>query len=143
MERTPLWSLPVGRGEDLATALSRWEQEQVLTGENKFDCASCGGLRDATRTQLLTRCPPLCLVHVLTPHLTVSLTAPLKMTMGGASRVCCGVVSHRGTPRHGHYVCHVKTRSGWRLCNDATVRDDEVKHLRSVSAYVLAFVAEP
>jgi ubiquitin C-terminal hydrolase len=57
-------SLPIERGSDLPTLLSRYFAKSILGGEEKYDCDSCRHMNEAFHYQRISKLPKVLTIHL-------------------------------------------------------------------------------
>lgn len=137
---------------DLMSALRALTEEEVLTGENKWDSGTPHGKVDAVSYFRFKKLPAVLLIYLCRVYFnkrTCSLgvikgsfncpdTLALKEfslnNEGEASYVMSGVIAHAGTPESGHYISYIRDieRDRWYCYDDdhvASVQHSDVKSL--------------
>ncbi|XP_050206045.1 ubiquitin carboxyl-terminal hydrolase 17 [Mercurialis annua] len=147
-----------GNIESLEQALTQFTADEMLDGENKYNCSRCKSYVKAKKKLTIVEAPNI-LTIVLKRFqssnfgkLNKSVRYPEVLDM---APYLCGrndkfpqyglyaVVVHRDTMSDastGHYVCYIKTPKGdWFGINDSTVMPVELERVLSEEAYMLLY----
>jgi ubiquitin C-terminal hydrolase len=112
---------------------------EVLSGDNRFHCETCGGLQDASRVPSISKAPDHLIVSLnrfsydrvaqrrqkILQHVSYSETISVPVGSNSEQPEFCtyllyGVVMHSGlSAEHGHYYCyfrHSTSSLGCALC---------------------------
>ena len=100
---------------DVMTCLEAYQTPEQLQGDNQYHCAKCNAKRDATRTVVFDKLPPvlnllLCRyvydrVKYTKTKLSDKVSMPLEIQVDDKRYVLCAIMRHIGTAAtQGHYV---------------------------------------
>ncbi|KAG6850667.1 hypothetical protein H0H93_010395 [Arthromyces matolae] len=144
-------SIPYSRSTvTLQDCLSGLFRQEELRGDNRWDCPSCKGKRDATQRLSLARLPPVLVIHLKrfqtsgssagkidtlvqcpTKNLEFLASPDMPDEFGPSSdpRTQIGpykydlyaVTNHRGELNSGHYTAYVQLGGDWRSISDERI----------------------
>ncbi|KAG2387686.1 hypothetical protein C9374_001280 [Naegleria lovaniensis] len=143
----------------LEECLSKFTEEEMLTGIEQVYCSACKAHQDVTKKLTFCRIPEVLVVQLkrfsndeklLTP---VRLSDPINFSNFLAKEArerfyqnepieyqLLGVIKHYGSLRGGHYTCQVKnSNEEWYDYNDSTVKKLSHFNPSDSSAYVLFY----
>ncbi|XP_063837984.1 ubiquitin carboxyl-terminal hydrolase 38 [Ostrinia nubilalis] len=152
---------PEGWQHSVQNLLDFYCSKERLTGENRYMCRDCGGLRDAERSVLIETTPKYLilvlknfkfdaklqvqtkLMHTMFHNHTVALPT-VRTQADHAGYVLYAAVIHAGTTLDsGHYYTLAKDKEQWHLYNDDVVSHSEERELsnsnRSKTPYILFY----
>ena len=144
----------------LYNCLDNYCFEEVLKGEDLYNCRNCKTKVQATKILKLWTVPKVLIIqlkrfnqqlqknntHIEFPKLlnmTKYITHPVAHDSDGNVGLqmydIIGVIEHSGTLSGGHYVAKCKINETWKLFNDANVTDMDESQIRTTNAYVLIY----
>ncbi|KAJ9170419.1 hypothetical protein P3X46_018528 [Hevea brasiliensis] len=130
--------------ETLEEALTQFTADEVLDGENRYNCSRCESYVTAKkkltvleapnilaivlkRFQVLNMAPYMCGKSDKSPHYSLYAVVVHRDRMNDSSSI-------------GHYVCYIKTAHGdWFGINDSIVMPVELKRVLLEEAYMLLY----
>jgi hypothetical protein len=126
--------LAVEGHKSICDSLAHYFQEEVLDGDNKYECSNCNARQDAIRRTEIVAAPPVLFVHLRRNiydmktfqkiKLKSSIQLPSKLSILNSSYKLTAVVYHRGASAYGgHYIAEVLNWEDkkWWLCDDSIV----------------------
>ncbi|KAJ8765540.1 hypothetical protein K2173_014662 [Erythroxylum novogranatense] len=147
-----------GHIETLEEALTQFTAEEVLDGENKYNCSRCKAYVRAKKKLKLVDAPNILTIvlkrfqsgNLVKLNKSVQFPEILDMTPYMHGKIdkspqysLYGVIVHRdymNATSTGHYVCYVKNYHGnWFGVNDSTVLPVELDMVLSEGAYMLLY----
>ncbi|OMH80623.1 Ubiquitin carboxyl-terminal hydrolase 36 [Zancudomyces culisetae] len=152
-------SLDVQHASSVAKCFGSFTRPEKLSGANKYKCAHCRTLTDATKQLTISKTPSVLTLQLkrfcafssikiakfiefpLILDLQKYVAADSKSEKNPCSYSLYAVLVHSGhSCKSGHYFCYVKSPSGvWYEMNDSLVRPVSVNTVLSQSAYLLFY----
>jgi hypothetical protein len=128
--------LSIEGASSVEQALEQYLAVEELCGENRVDCSTCGGRRNAQRAVVIGSTPPMLCLHLLRysydrqtfdrKKLTNEVTFPDVLTLCGEQYKLTSVLYHKGRSAYGgHYVCDAldwETGQWWHFDDDVVSR---------------------
>ncbi|KAJ3029742.1 UNVERIFIED_CONTAM: hypothetical protein HDU68_011259 [Siphonaria sp. JEL0065] len=153
-------SLEVKQAGSVEKALARFTKTESLSGDNKYRCAKCKTLVDATKQMTVLEAPKILVLQLKRfefggmfggGKISKMITYPERLdlapfmfkTKNKVLYELYGVLVHAGSScNSGHYYSYVKAPNGiWYLKNDSEVRQVSVKQVLDQQAYILFYSA--
>ena len=126
--------LAVEGQKSISDSLEQYFQEELLDGDNKYECSNCASRQEATRKTEIVTSPSVLSVQLRRNvydmktfqkiKLKTSIQYPPKLTIMNDTYKLTAVVYHRGASAYGgHYITEVLNWEDdqWWLCDDSTV----------------------
>ncbi|KAJ2954428.1 hypothetical protein O0L34_g2697 [Tuta absoluta] len=151
---------PEGWQHSVQSLLEFYCSKESLSGDNKYECRDCGGLRDAERSVLIETAPKYLilvlknfkfepklqvqtkLMHSMYHNHTVTLPT-VRSQADHCNYTLYAAVIHAGTTLDsGHYYTFAKDNDQWHLYNDDQVteaKDTDLNHLNNSSTPYILF----
>ncbi|XP_073952579.1 deubiquitinating apoptotic inhibitor [Choristoneura fumiferana] len=150
-----------GTQHSVQSLLEYYCSKERLSGDNRYECRDCGGLRDAERSVLIETTPKFLILVLknfkfepklqvqtklmLSIHHNHTVTLPtVRSQADHAAYVLYAAVIHAGTTLDsGHYYTLAKDNGQWHMYNDDIVSTAEETQLnglnRSSTPYILFY----
>ena len=145
-------SVDIEQNTSITACLNNFSSNELLHGNDKFQCDRCGGLHEAQKCMLIQSAPKVLALHLKRFKFIESLGRHMKLNHRvvfpselklpnlasdasdpDASYALFAVVIHIGSgPNHGHYVSLVKNNHRWFLFDDDTVEVVDEEQLQQV-----------
>jgi hypothetical protein len=126
--------LAVEGQKSISESLEHYFQEELLDGDNKYECSTCNSRQEAIRKTEIVATPPVLFVQLRRNvydmktfqkiKLKSSIQYPSMLTLLNDTYQLTAVVFHRGASAYGgHYITEVLNWEDdkWWLCDDSTV----------------------
>ena len=140
------------------TGVERFLTPELLTGDERWECTSCGDRQEALTSTLFTNVPDVLFLQLR--RFTVSscgivkdrsrvqpsnlLTIPvLDSVSGNTDNVTFRVLStihHSGDFEGGHYFSCINSEGQWYQCNDSLVTPMLQRNIPQDTLYVLVYI---
>ncbi|XP_039763299.1 ubiquitin carboxyl-terminal hydrolase 38 isoform X2 [Pararge aegeria] len=152
---------PEGREHSVQSLLEYYCSKESLSGDNKYQCHDCGGLRDAERSVLIETTPKYLilvlknfkfdsklqvqtkLMHTVYYNHTITLPTVRAQAVHASYNVFAAVIHAGTTLDSGHYYTLAKDNDQWHKYNDCSVTYADESHLnklnRSSTPYILFY----
>jgi len=145
-------SVDIEQNTSITACLNNFSANELLRGNDKFQCDRCGGLHEAQKRMLIQSAPNVLALHLKRFKFIESIGRHMKLNHRvvfpselkipnlaadasdpDASYSLFAVVVHIGSgPNHGHYVSLVKNNHRWFLFDDETVEVVDEEQLQQV-----------
>ncbi|KAI8826371.1 hypothetical protein BJ741DRAFT_43582 [Chytriomyces cf. hyalinus JEL632] len=156
-------SLEVKHANTIDKAFQQFTKTEMLRGDNKYRCAKCKTLVDASKRLQILEAPQVLVIHLKRFEFGSSMygggkiskmvTFPEKLdlqsymfkTKDEKLYHLYGVLVHSGhSSNSGHYYSYIKAPNGtWYIKNDSEVRQVSLSKVLEQNAYMLFYVAAP
>ena len=147
-------SLTVPVRSSLTKMVEHFSPDEILEGQNAYQCENCGMKQKTTVHCELASAPKLLLLvmrrmeplngALIRSRRRVKEIAHMRIQVreaGTAQRTVeyetLAVIRHEGTADKGHYTAHIKRGISWFLCNDSVVTRSSPDSIGDEKAYVV------
>eukprot|EP00055_Hartaetosiga_balthica_P017690 m.121457 g.121457 ORF g.121457 m.121457 type:complete len:1200 (+) comp9378_c0_seq2:226-3825(+) len=155
-------TLPIPPGLHSSTTieacLKQFKVQELMSGDNKWKCASCNGYQDAVKEIGIWKLPPCLIIHLkrfsfagpFKDKINTTVAFPTenfefhKNVMNPMERKnrpysLYGVANHYGSLSGGHYIAYAKTGQIWEKYDDSAVRRIPEREVCTNAAYLLFY----
>ena len=160
--------IPHGDSITLEECLEKFSKEELMTGNEKYNCLNCKKKTDAKKTIYIWEAPAILIIHLKrfkNEYVTANYSRQIKINSTvkfplknlsldkNYSNIhksynkydLCAISEHMGTLQSGHYIAHAKNKinNKWYKFDDSTIYHvpdvDVEKEIVTNKAYILFY----